>query len=270
MTVEGKIGFIGAGNMASAILAGLLESSAASADRLGVFDPDSARRDAIASKGVTVFESNAELAAWADALILATKPQVVDTVLRELGDHAKNTLVISIAAGVSCARIESFLPSGTRVIRTMPNTPALVGKGATAISAGTHATDSDLAFATAIFESVGIVVRVEEKQIDAVTGLSGSGPAYVFAMIEAMAEAGEKVGLPSDVSLALTQQTVLGAATLLSESDDGPAALRKKVSSPGGTTVAGLAALKEAGFQQAIGDGIEAATARSIELGKNK
>ena len=267
MTIVGNLGFVGAGNMASAIVGGLLEAGAASKSQLGVYDPDSARTDAQAQLGVSVFSSNVELAAWADTIVLATKPQIIDTVLEQLAPHVAGKLLISIAAGVSCARIESFVPVDTRVIRTMPNTPALIRSAATAIAAGRHATDEDTQLAQHIFESVGIVVHVDEKQIDAVTGLSGSGPAYVFAMVEALAEAGQAVGLHPEVALQLTTQTVLGAAYLLKTSGESPETLRKRVSSPGGTTVAGLAALERAGFKEALIDAVKTATARSVELG---
>ncbi|MET0157949.1 MAG: pyrroline-5-carboxylate reductase, partial [Acidimicrobiales bacterium] len=175
--------------------------------------------------------------------------------------------VLSIAAGVRLADLEGALPSGTPVVRAMPNTPALVGAGAAAIAAGTAATDDDLAWAESILSAVGIVVRVAEPLLDAVTGLSGSGPAYVFLVAEALIEAGVLVGLPRPVAAELAGQTLLGSARLLVEGDDGPEALRAAVTSPGGTTAAGLRALEQAGVRAAFLDAVVAATERSRELG---
>jgi pyrroline-5-carboxylate reductase len=181
---------------------------------------------------------------------------------------APDTLLISVAAGIPTGLIERALPAGTRVVRTMPNTPALVGAGATAIAAGSHATEEDLALAETLFRSVGISVRVPEEQLDAVTGLSGSGPAYVFAMIEALRDAGVGEGLPEDTALQLASQTVFGAARLLRDGNESPEVLRERVTSPGGTTRAGLDALAAAGFAEAVLGAVRAATRRSVELGK--
>jgi pyrroline-5-carboxylate reductase len=175
--------------------------------------------------------------------------------------------VLSIAAGVPLARLEAALGRGLPVVRAMPNTPALVRAGAAAIAPGSAATDDDLAWAEGILGAVGTVVRVPESLLDAVTGLSGSGPAYVFLMVEALTEAGVLVGLPRDVSAALVTQTLLGSARLLTETGDGPEALRAAVTSPGGTTAAGLRALETAGFRAALLEAVAAATARSKELG---
>ncbi|MEZ5166306.1 MAG: pyrroline-5-carboxylate reductase [Acidimicrobiales bacterium] len=203
--------------------------------------------------------------AGADAVI-AVKPDVVASVLPVLGRHDVPR-VLSIAAGVRCAAIEADLPDGTPVVRCMPNTPALVGQGAAAIAAGTTATDADLAWARGILAAVGVVVTVAESELDAVTGLSGSGPAYVFALAEAMTAAGIAQGLEPSTADALTRQTLYGAAALLVESGDDPAQLRRNVTSPGGTTAAGLAVLDAAGFGALIDQVISAATERSRELG---
>jgi pyrroline-5-carboxylate reductase len=177
-----------------------------------------------------------------------------------------DALVVSIAAGISTKIIEGSLPAGARVVRTMPNTPALVGVGATAIAGGKHATDADLALVETLFQSVGLCVRVPESQIDAVTGLSGSGPAYVFAMIEALRDAGVREGLSEETSLQLAAQTVLGAARLLFEQNEPPETLRERVTSPGGTTRAGLDALEASGFAEVLAGAVRAATRRSKEL----
>ncbi len=270
MGLDKKIGFIGAGNMAGAIIRGLVQSGAATKQQVFAADPDTARLSLLESEpGVRVSTSNADVAAWADILVLAVKPQVFDKALASIAEAIDDqTLVVSIAAGVPTARIEAALPSGARVIRTMPNTPALVGAGATAIAKGTAATDDDAALVESLFETVGITVNVSEELLDAVTGLSGSGPAYVFLLIEALTEAGERVGLPAQTALELSSQTVFGAARLLRTRNESPGALREQVTSPGGTTVAGLAALARGEFKRTIIEAVEAATRRSRELGQ--
>ncbi len=270
MPLPQRIAFIGAGNMANALIRALVRTSVVPAAQIIAADPDTGRLSALeADLGIRVFGDNQEAARQADILVLATKPQIFPKVLPGLSKVVSaDTLVISIAAGVSTQVIEQALPTGVRVIRTMPNTPALVGAGATAIAAGTHATNEDLGTAETLFESVGTVVKLPEPQIDAVTGLSGSGPAYVFAMVEALRDAGVDVGLSEEVATRLAAQTVYGAAKLLLESGETPEALREKVTSPGGTTAAGLQALGTAGFAEAVLAAIRAATARSEELGR--
>lgn len=270
MPVEHTIAFIGAGNMAGALIRGLIGTGTIPADRIIAADPDQARLNALETElEVGVTGDNAEAVKEATVVVLATKPQVLPQVLPGLAATiGPDTLVISIAAGISTGMIEGAFPAGSRVIRSMPNTPALVGAGATAIAAGSHATDDDLALAETLFRSVGISVRVPEKQIDAVTGLSGSGPAYVFAMIEALRDAGVREGLPEETALRLASQTVFGAARLLLDEDETPDVLRDRVTSPGGTTRAGLDALAAAGFSDAILGAVRAATRRSVELGK--
>lgn len=264
------IGFVGAGNMAGALIRGLIGTKTIPSTHIIAADPDQARLDLLESDlGIRVTKSNDTAVGEANVVVLATKPQVFGQVLPSLAASlTPGTLVISIAAGISTRIIERMLPDGTHVVRTMPNTPALVGAGATAVAPGTHATDEDLTLAQRLFESVGIVVRVPESQIDAVTGLSGSGPAYVFAMIEALRDAGVKEGLPEATALELASQTVLGAARLLREHGEAPEALRQKVTSPGGTTVVGLQALDAQGFRDAVLGAVRAATHRSTELGK--
>jgi pyrroline-5-carboxylate reductase len=270
MSVEHTIAFVGAGNMAGALIRGLIGTGTVPADRIIAADPDQNRLSALEEElEIRVTTDNAEAVQEATVIVLATKPQVFAQVLPGLATAVSaDALLISIAAGISTGTIERAFPAGSRVVRTMPNTPALVGAGATAIAAGTHATDDDLELAETLFRSVGIAVRVPEEQIDAVTGLSGSGPAYVFAMIEALRDAGAREGLPEETALQLASQTVFGAARLLLDRKEAPEVLRDRVTSPGGTTRAGLDALADAGFADAILGAVHAATRRSVELGK--
>lgn len=270
MSVDHTIAFIGAGNMASALIRGLIGTSTVPANRIVAADPDQARLDALASElGILVTGDNAQAVRGATVVVLATKPQVFPAMLPGVAAAVSpHALLISIAAGISTGIIEQACRAGSRVVRTMPNTPALVGAGATAVASGMHATESDLALAETLFRSVGIAVRVPEAQLDAVTGLSGSGPAYVFAMIEALRDAGAREGLPEETALVLASQTVFGAARLLREQHESPEILRERVTSPGGTTRAGLDALEAAGFEGAIFSAVRAATRRSVELGK--
>jgi pyrroline-5-carboxylate reductase len=269
MSVDQTIAFVGAGNMAGALIRGLIGTATVSASRIFASDPDQSRLDQLRELGIAVTSDNQAVVRQATVVVLATKPQVFEQVLRDVGAVlSSDTLVVSIAAGISTAIIERALPQGSRIVRTMPNTPALVGAGATAIAGGRHATDGDLALVETLFRSVGISVRVPEDQIDAVTGLSGSGPAYVFALIEALRDGGAREGLPEDTALRLATQTVFGAARLLLEENEAPEVLRQRVTSPGGTTRAGLDALEAAGFTDAILAAVRAATRRSVELGK--
>ena len=270
MSVEHTIVFVGAGNMAGALIRGLIGTGTVPADRIIAADPDQDRLRALeAELEIRVTSDNAEAVKDATVVVLAIKPQVFAQVLPGLSAAVPpDALLISIAAGISTRIIERSFPDGSRVVRTMPNTPALVGAGASAIAGGIHATDDDLELAETLFRSVGIAVRVPEEQIDAVTGLSGSGPAYVFAMIEALRDAGAREGLPEETALQLAAQTVFGAARLLLDEKEAPEVLRDRVTSPGGTTRAGLDALAAAGFADAIMGAVRAATRRSVELGK--
>jgi len=270
MVVDHTIAFVGAGNMAGALIRGLIGTGTVPAGQIIAADPEQARIDALAEDlGIRTAPNNAEAIREASVIVLATKPQVFAQLLPRIADSVRpDMLLVSIAAGISTARIERSLPSGSRVVRTMPNTPALVGAGATAIAAGRHSNDADLDLVETLFQSVGIVVRVPEAQIDAVTGLSGSGPAYVFAMIEALRDAGAREGLAEDTALRLASQTVFGAARLLLDQKEAPEVLRERVTSPGGTTRAGLDALAAAGFAETILGAVRAATRRSVELGK--
>jgi pyrroline-5-carboxylate reductase len=274
MSLEGEqIGFIGGGAMAEALASGLIAAGIAPADIL-IADVAAARREHLAAAlGVRTAQANAEVARSSQIAVLAVKPDVVGPVLENLREaETANTnapLWVSIAAGVPIARLEAQLPEGARVVRAMPNTPALVRTGATAICGNARVTRDDLAAARALFDSVGITWEApSEDLLDPVTGLSGSGPAYVFAFLEALTEAGEQVGLPAEAAARLAAQTVYGAAKLALDSDRTPAELREQVSSPGGTTLAGLARLEAAGFRAAVRDAVAAATRRAGELGR--
>ena len=268
MVTDKKLGFIGAGNMGEALVKGLIASKAAKPSQILV----SARRPERVQELVRLYgvrgASNAEVARESDVLVLAVKPQILDRVLREISpDVTREKLIVSVAAGVPIAAIERRLHPPMRIVRSMPNTPATVGAGATAIALGEHATEADLATAKTIFDSVGLTVVLEESQLDAVTGLSGSGPAYLFLIIEALSDAGVKVGLPRATAQELAAQTVLGSAKLLLETGEHPGRLKDQVTSPGGTAIAGLHTLEAGGLRTTLMDAVEAATRRSKELG---
>ncbi len=270
MLQEQTIGFIGAGNMAEAMIRGLLEARLVSAEQLMASDIVEARRKQIHQRyGVQTLAEGREVAAKASILILAVKPQDMEAALNGIAASVDQTrTIISIAAGIPIAFIAERLPAKARIIRVMPNAPALVLAGAAGIAKGEHATARDLQIAEAIFTAIGKAVVVEEKHLDAVTGLSGSGPAYVFLFIEALTDAGVKMGLTRDVARVLAAQTVLGAAKMLLESGRHPAELKDMVASPGGTTIAGLHALERGGLRGILMEAVEAATIRSRELGK--
>lgn len=270
MRIEKKVSFIGAGNMASALIRGLIKAGACGPEELMATDVRRDQLEKLANEhGIATAKENREAAAWADVVVLATKPQIFDVVLGEVAAGVRpDTLVVSIAAGVPLSAIETRMPRGTRVVRTMPNTPALVGAGATALAAGEHATEGDIAVVKRIFESVGVAVVLHESLLDAVTGLSGSGPAYIFLIIEALADAGVKVGLHRDTAQLLAAQTVLGSARLLLETGEHPGRLKDMVTSPGGTAIAGLHTLEAGGMRTTLMNAVEAATRRSVELGE--
>ena len=270
MALRKKIALLGTGNMAEALVKGLLRAGTAGADEILCAEPRAERREEIAARyGVTTLASNLEATEQADIIVLSVKPQTMEQLLDEIApavDHRK--VVISIAAGVSIAAIARKLGAGVRIVRTMPNTPALVGAGATALARGAHATDADLEQARALFQAVGTTVIVEEQHLDAVTGLSGSGPAFLFLVIEALADGGVKVGLARPVALALAAQTVLGSGKLVLETGEHPGRLKDQVTSPGGTAIAGVHALEQGGLRAALMAAVEAATKRSRELGE--
>lgn len=270
MTIGKRVGFIGAGNMAAALIRGLLDKRAAQATELRASDRRQEHLDALGSRFGIGTGTNVEVAQESDVVVLAVKPQVMDRVLRELKPVlSSDKLVISVAAGVPLKAIESQLGAGARVVRSMPNTPALVGAGATALSPGDHATAEDLAVARQLFDAVGTSVVLDEELLDAVTGLSGSGPAYVFLIIEALADAGVKVGLSRDHALKLAAHTLYGASKLLIETGEHPGVLKDRVTSPGGTSIAGLHTLEEGGLRTTLMNAVEAATRRSQQLGED-
>lgn len=262
-----RTGIIGGGNIAEAIIKGLLAGGVPAAD-LAVSEPSEARRAVLSERySINAIGDNGSLCKMSDTIILAVKPQVCHTALKEIDVPIAGKLFISVMAGVKTSSIEDILGSNMRVVRAMPNTPALILEGATAISRGANATDEDLSLARRIFDLVGTTCVVEEKLMDAVTGLSGSGPAYVLTFIEALSDAGVKNGLARDVATALATQTVYGTAKLLLETREHPAVLKGNVTSPGGTTIAGVHSLERDGFRAATMNAVDAATARSIELG---
>jgi len=267
--MDKRIGLVGAGNMASALVRGLIASGSVTSESVRASDVNGERlRELTAAHSIVTHTDNHELVAWAEIVVLAVKPQALGSVLPDLAPLIRpEQLVISIAAGVPIAAIEALLPAGSRVVRAMPNTAAIVLAGATGIAAGAHATADDVVSAKALFEAVGRVVVVDEGALDAVTGLSGSGPAYVMMVIEALADGGVKVGLTRDAALLLAAQTVYGSAKLQLETKEHPARLRDMVTSPGGTTIAGIHALESGGLRPALINAVERATQRSQELG---
>jgi pyrroline-5-carboxylate reductase len=268
-----RIGFLGGGAMAQALASGLV-ASGVPAEAVAASDPDRGRREALkTTPGIETFEANADLVARSDLVVLAVKPGVVQAVLEEVvaADRAGASapLWVSIAAGVPLTRLERALPEGARVVRAMPNTPALVGSGATAYTANQASSGEDRAATAALFEGVGLAWEApQEGLLDAVTGLSGSGPAYVLVFLEALGDAGVQMGLPLEVACQLALQTVLGTARLALETGRQPAYLRDQVTSPGGTTIAGLGRLEARGLRAAVHAAVQAATERSRELGK--
>ena len=274
MLANKKVGFVGGGNMAEALVKGLIASSFIEAENIFVSDPIPERLEYLRNNyKVKTTGDNSELVQKSDILILAIKPQLTQNILEDFSNLVDgNKLVISVVAGLSANFIESILDEGNKkkipVVRTMPNTPALVQEGVTAICHNDRVPETDMEVARHIFEAIGQTVDIEEAHIDAVTGLSGSGPAYIFMIIEALSDAGVKVGLSREVSTALTIQTVLGSAKLARDSEKHPSELKSMVTSPGGTTISGLHKLEEGGLRAALMNAVESATNRSKELGK--
>jgi pyrroline-5-carboxylate reductase len=271
MTIKGRtVGFLGAGNMGEALIKGLLAAKLVPADAIFATDVRPERlKELDRQYGIQVASDNAELVRRADIVILAVKPQIMDAVATEIAPVVtRRKLLISIAAGVATEKIRARLPRDSRLIRVMPNTPALVLEGATAIAKADGLEPGDLDIAREIFGAVGRVVVLGEEMIDAVTGLSGSGPAYVAIVIESLADGGVRMGLDRATAMTLATQTVLGAAKLLLETGLHPGALKDMVSSPGGTTIAGIAALEEGGLRTTFIKAVERATQRSRELGQ--
>jgi pyrroline-5-carboxylate reductase len=265
-----RVGFLGAGRMATALAKGLVATRFTGADSILASDPLAATREAFArTSGGQCLASNLEVVRGADVLVLAVKPGHVAEVLAEIRTEVQpRHLVISVAAGVPLKTLIASLGSRARLARVMPNTPALVGAGASAYALGGGATADDGRLVARLLETVGLAIEVPENLLDAVTGLSGSGPAYVYQVIEALSDGGVLVGLPRDVSTRLAAQTVLGAAQMVVQTGEAPAVLKDAVASPGGTTIAGLHALETGGLRAALMNAVRAATLRSRELGE--
>jgi pyrroline-5-carboxylate reductase len=263
------VGLIGCGNMGRALVLGLLAAGKHQRADLIASDADGSRRQALSSElGIEVVADNRAVVAKAAVLVLAVKPQIIGDVLADLAPVvAPHHLVISIAAGVTAATVEQRLGGKVRVVRAMPNLPAIVAAGATALAAGSHATAQDVEQARTLFDSVGRTVVVGEAQMDAVTGLSGSGPAYAMLVIEGLADGGVQMGLPRSVALLLATQTVYGASRLLLETGEHPGQLKDRVASPGGTTIAGIDALEQGGVRYTMMNAVKVATERAQLLG---
>lgn len=263
------IAIVGGGRMGEALLAGLLASDRAQAAALSVAEPLASRRDELGRLyGVACAERGSEAAADAEIVVLAVKPQAIEAACRELaGELSSGALVVSIAAGVTTSRLESMLLDSVRVVRVMPNTPAMIGAGMSVVSGGSRADAEDVERVRTLFEAVGEAVVLPEALQDVATAVSGSGPAYVAVFAEALARAGVRHGLPHDIALKLAAQTLLGTARLMVETGQQPAGLADAVASPGGTTAAALEALEARGFRRAVAAAVDAAANRSKELG---
>ncbi len=266
-----KIGFVGAGQMATALAQGFVRAELTGGERLWAADPiaESAQRFAERTGG-SIAAGNSDLVEKAEVIFLAVKPQQMGAVLDEICPRlTPGKLVVSIAAGVSIARISAALGAQTRIVRVMPNTPCLVGRGACGFCLSPAATEADAALVEQLLRAVGIAFCVPEKLMDAVTGLSGSGPAFVYTIIEALSDGGVRMGLPRNVATALAAQTVAGAAEMVLSTGEHTGALKDRVTSPGGTTIAGIQALEDGGLRAALMAAVEAATERSMELGRS-
>jgi pyrroline-5-carboxylate reductase len=269
MNARAPLAVIGGGRMGEAIIAGLLSSGALVPSDIHVAEPDAGRRQALTSShGVECFTDGTAAVQRAATVLLAVKPQVIDEVASSLAARVPaGAVVVSIAAGVACARLEALLPPGTSVVRVMPNTPALVGEGIAVVSGGAAATEDEVEGVRALFGAVGEAVVLEERHQNAATAISGSGPAYFAVFVDALARAGEREGLSRDVAKRLAVSTMRGTAVLLESTGWEPDELVRAVASPGGTTVAALGRLESAGFAAAVDDAVSAAVERAKELG---
>jgi pyrroline-5-carboxylate reductase len=267
-----RFGFLGAGKMATALAAGWLRAGLASRDRIMASDPLlGAREGFAATTGAFVTSDNLHVVNSSDVIILAVKPQTLHDLLSEVrAAFSPQALTISIAAGITIRQLQQMLPGECRLVRVMPNTPCLVGSSATGFTPAATATEDDIALVDRLFNAVGKAYRLPEHLLDAVTGLSGSGPAFVAVIIEALADAGVRMGLPRTVALNLAAQTVLGTAKMILKEGYHPARLKDDVASPGGTTMAGLFVLEKSGVRAALMEAVEAATRRATELGKSR
>ena len=270
MPAKLTIGFLGAGKMGTALASGFIRAGLVTAQQIIASDPVEAASSSFAKEvGAKTTAFNLDVLKFANVLLLAVKPDQVSGVLAEIRDHfTEKHLLISICAGVPLAKLEAGLGGGARVIRVMPNTPALVGASATAFALGKSATPEDGELALKLFSSVGVAFRVKESLLDAVTGLSGSGPAYVYLMIEGLSDGGVAAGLPRDVATKLAAQTVLGGAKMVLETGQHPGALKDMVTSPGGTTIEGLHELEKGKVRAALMNAVRAATEKSRKLGQ--
>jgi pyrroline-5-carboxylate reductase len=270
MSAEFTLGFLGAGKMATALARGFIRAGLLAADKVLASDPSEAAREAFAKEvGTKAIQSNTEVAKFGKVLILSVKPDQVHGVLTGIRDgFSAERLLISIAAGIPLARLEAALGTGMRIIRVMPNTPALVGASATAFALGKAALAQDGELAQRLFSSVGLAFQVKESLLDAVTGLSGSGPAYVYQFIEALSDGGVAAGLPRDVATRLAAQTVLGGARMVLETGRHPGELKDMVTSPGGTTIEGLHELEKGGMRGTVMSAVRAASEKSRKLGQ--
>jgi pyrroline-5-carboxylate reductase len=266
-----RVGFLGAGRMATALARAWTRAGHVLPSLTRASDPlPAARETFVRETGCPATADNRAVAGHADLLVLAVKPQSMPVLLEEVRPtvQAHQPLVVSIAAGITLAQLQEGLGEGTRLVRVMPNTPCLVGASASAFSPGACAAADDVALVQRLLDLVGKAFQVPETQLDAVTGLSGSGPAFVYLVIEALSDGGVRVGLPRDVATALAAQTVLGAARMALETGEHPGALKDAVASPGGTTIAGLHELERAAVRAAFMNAVEAATRRAAELGR--
>jgi pyrroline-5-carboxylate reductase len=266
-----QVGFLGAGRMATALARSWVKAGLVHPARCRATDPvPQARQTFTAETGCPAGVDNRAVAAASDLLVLAVKPQVMAPLLAEVRDELRSPLVVSIAAGITLRQLADGLGRDCRLVRVMPNTPCLVGASASGYTPGETATPEDVAVVDRLLNAVGRAFRLPEPLLDAVTGLSGSGPAFVYLMIEALSDGGVRVGLPREVAMVLAAQTVLGAARMVLETGEHPGALKDMVASPGGTTIAGLHALERGGVRGALMDAVEAATRRATELGQSK
>jgi pyrroline-5-carboxylate reductase len=262
-----RLGFIGAGKLAGSVIRGLLLKNFCTPDAILASEPNVETRAQLENElGLRLTTQNSEIAAKAEIVFLGVKPQMVLAVLRELGDAIANKLVVSFAAGIRIAQMEEVTPA--RIMRVLTNTPSAIGRATSAFASGPRATDQDREKIRAMFGAIGLVVEVEDEQIDAVTALAGSGPAFVYAMIEALARGGEKMGLDKRASLQLAAQTALGASELMITSGKLPEELIKMVVTPGGTTAAGLRVMEERSVAAALAEAVEAATKRGQEMAR--
>jgi pyrroline-5-carboxylate reductase len=270
MSSDLKLGLVGAGKMATALAKGFVQAKLVAPESILAADPEDGARYGFGEQlGCQTTASNPEVLGFANVILLAVKPDHVWEVMEEIRPaFTENHLLLSIAAGVRLTKLEDSLPDGARVVRVMPNTPALLSASATAYALGKHASEEDGLLAQRLFSAVGIAFKVKERLLDAVTGLSGSGPAYVYLMIEALSDGGVAAGLPRDIATKLAAQTMLGSAKMVLETGQHPAVLKDMVTSPGGTTVEGLHELESAGVRGALMNAVRAATEKSRKLGQ--